>query len=131
MAKRSRGAARPGQRPTTRRPQQRTSGRAGTAATADAIRPSARPIAGETLVDLDLPVEEREPVGSRRERAAATVTPVRSRSGQPSGLLAARAAEEYGYVARDVRHIGVVGGGLFVILIALFLLNAVTHILTQ
>ena len=44
-------------------------------------------------------------------------------------FLAARAAEEYGYVVRDVRRIGMVGGGLFVALIVLFLLIEVAHVI--
>jgi hypothetical protein len=37
--------------------------------------------------------------------------------------LATSAAEEYGYVARDVRRIAIVGGGLVTILIVLWILS--------
>jgi len=65
---------------------------------------------------------------TRRDRAE-TAAPVRGRGAQPSGLLAARAAEEYDYVAKDIRHIGVVGGGLLVILILLWVLIEVAHVI--
>ena len=48
---------------------------------------------------------------------------------QPSGLLAARAAQEYAYVARDVRHIAVVGGGLLIVLLVLYVLVEVLGII--
>jgi hypothetical protein len=47
----------------------------------------------------------------------------------PSGLLAARAAQEYAYVARDVRHIAVVGGGLLIVLLVLYVLVEVLGII--
>ncbi len=46
------------------------------------------------------------------------------------GLLAARAAEEYGYVVRDVRRILAVGGSIVVILAVLYVLIDVAHVVT-
>ena len=43
--------------------------------------------------------------------------------------LATRAAEEYGYVRRDVRRIAVVGGGLIAVLFIIDILVNVTHVL--
>jgi hypothetical protein len=131
MAKRSRGATRPGQRPTARRPAQRPAGRAGAAATTDALRAPLRPVVDDDASGLE-PIEERPAVRARRDRdrADAVAQVARVRISQPSGLLAQRAAQEYGYVARDVRHIGVVGGGILVVLVALYLLIEVAHVIT-
>jgi hypothetical protein len=43
--------------------------------------------------------------------------------------LATRAAEEYGYVRRDVRRIAVVGGGLLVVLAILHVLVNVANVI--
>lgn len=134
MAKRSRGAARPGQmRPAIRRPQQQRPAERGGAATTGVIRPAARPGIDDLGDELEL-VEER-PVSAAternhrdRERADSAATP-RIRGAQPSGLLAARAAQEYGYVAKDIRHIGVVGGALLILLIVLWVLIKVVHVI--
>jgi hypothetical protein len=55
--------------------------------------------------------------------AARTIEP-RVRAG--TGSIAARAAEEYGYVSRDVRRIIMVGGSLLVLLIALWAVTQAT-----
>ena len=84
-------------------------------------------------VDQDLPVEDRSAARGRRAGArveTAAPAPARIRNAQGSSLLAARAAEEYSYVARDVRHIGVVGGGLFGALLILYVLIDVLHVIT-
>jgi hypothetical protein len=46
----------------------------------------------------------------------------------PSASFAESAAQEYAYVASDVRRIALVGGGLFVTLIVLFLLIQVVGV---
>ncbi|MGA3030826.1 MAG: hypothetical protein ABSE58_08845 [Candidatus Limnocylindrales bacterium] len=63
-----------------------------------------------------------------RERGRAEVI----RPGRPGGqgLLAARAAEEYGYVVRDVRRIILVGGSIVGALFVLFVLIDVFHVVT-
>jgi hypothetical protein len=55
-----------------------------------------------------------------------------TRPGRPAGqgLLAARAAEEYAYVVRDVRRIMVVGGGIAAALAVLYVLIDVAHVVT-
>jgi hypothetical protein len=99
-----------------------------------AVTPGARPTAAAAqeaavVEELDSPAAEDASASRRRDRARTdTTSPARSRSAQPSGLLAARAAQEYGYVARDVRHIGVVGGGLFATLLVVFVLIEVLHL---
>jgi hypothetical protein len=83
------------------------------------------PVAG---ADLDLPVEAAR---GRRERGRPEpVATARGRSNQTSTLLAARAAEEYGYVVKDVRRISVVGGGLLAILLVLYVLIEVVHVIS-
>jgi hypothetical protein len=130
MAKRSRGAVRPGQTRPTRRPQ-RPAGRLGPAAATDAIRTSpTRPVVDDTSAeDAGLEPPEARAAARGRQRVE-PVAPTRVRSGQASGLLAARAAEEYDYVVRDVRRIGRIGGSLFLLLLALFLLIEVAHVIT-
>jgi hypothetical protein len=69
--------------------------------------------------------EERAEESRRRIRiprgSADPVAAPRTTSG-----LAVSAAEEYGYVARDVRRIAIVGGGLVVFLIALWVVFHLT-----
>jgi hypothetical protein len=134
MAKRSRGAARPGQRPA-KRPQRAAIPRAPAAAT-ETIRPATSLTEADEAraaeLEAQLVAEGRTATAERggRDRARMQATAPRLRGAQTSGLLAARAAEEYGYVVRDVRRIGVVGGGLFVVMIVLFLLIEVAHVIT-
>ena len=130
MAKRVRGStSRPGQRP----PLQRT-----------ATRPAAKPAAAtaevvtrppDELTDAEearaaeleaaIVAEEREAeAAKRRTRAARTSDPVATV--RPSSSLSISAAEEYAYVARDVRRIAIVGGGIIAILVGLWILS---HIL--
>ena len=47
---------------------------------------------------------------------------------RPSSVLSISAAEEYAYVARDVRRIAIVGGGLVAVLLGLFVASNVFHI---
>jgi hypothetical protein len=71
------------------------------------------------------------------ERAAEQARRVPDRKGRPteggtiysSQPLAIRAAEEYGYVRRDVRRIALVGGTMLALLIVLDVLVNVLHIL--
>jgi hypothetical protein len=100
MAKRTRGSNRSGRRHDSRPGRQQ-------------LRPAQRPSQGLSAEE-EARAAELEGQLLARERAADTAraaAPARSReagldrSGRPRGLLAARAAEEYGYVARDVRRI--------------------------
>jgi hypothetical protein len=70
------------------------------------------------------------------EKAAETVRRGRDRDRRPaetaiysSAPLATRAAEEYGYVRRDVRRIIVVGGSLLGVLALLYILVNVAHVI--
>lgn len=123
MAKRSRGTRRPGQRRLHQRTAQRPA------------QPTARrPTAGLTLeeearaaeLEAQLMAEERAAENARsraRDRARSLDEPaVRGRT-REAGMLAARTAEEYGYVSRDLRRIVVVDGALLTILGILFALH--------
>lgn len=131
MAKRSRGAVRPGQTRPTRRPQQRPVTRAGALDPLTSSTPG--PIGaeiGDVDADVAIPMVARSAGRPGRDRSAVAeaAAPGRVRTVQTSSLLAARAAEEYSYVVRDVRRIGLVGGSLFLVLIALYILIEVLHL---
>ncbi len=131
MAKRQR--TRPGQRPPAAR------------ATRPAARPAtARPAAGPAVsltaaeearaaeIEAQLVADERAAEATRirgrdrrRDEAGGRATMVRTRDGS---LLAARAEEEYAYVARDVRRIVRVGGSLLGVMFVLFILIDVTGV---
>ncbi len=108
MSKRARGAGRPGQR----RAIQRTGPRPGP-------RPIAAPeaSAGPALATEPTAAGALDTLGSRPGPGARA----RMRGG-PSASFAESAAQEYAYVASDVRRIAMVGGGLFATLIVLFVL---------
>ena len=120
MAKRTRGSNRPGQRHSDRhapaRPQPRPAGRPGQSL-------SAAEEARAAELESEIVAQERaaQNVARDRARARGSDTVIVSRRNQSP--LAVRAAEEYGYVSRDVRRILRVGGlmvaalGVFVVLI--------------
>lgn len=130
MAKRVRGStSRPGQRP----PLQRTAARPVAKPTAQTTQVVARP--PDELTDAEearaaeleaaIVAEEREAEAARRRtRAARTTEPVGVT--RPGSNLAASAAEEYAYVARDVRRVAIVGGSLVGVLILLWAVVQVT-----
>ena len=114
MAKRARGArGRPGQR----RPVQRSVAR-------PAQRPvETAPVGQATAAEFvdDLPeTPDTEMTGS--------VGAPRTRTRGPSASFEESAAQEYAYVASDIRRIAIVGGSLFAVLIALWLLIEVLGI---
>ena len=129
MAKRSRGStSRPGQRP----PLQRQAARPASSPSAPAAPVAApRP---DTLTDAEeARAAELEAAILAEERAAEAArkraTPSRSVDAAPvrvGSSIAISAAEEYAYVARDVRRIAIVGGGLILILLALWVVVQVT-----
>jgi|KBSMisStandDraft_5_1062788.scaffolds.fasta_scaffold882600_2 hypothetical protein len=133
MAKRARGSitTRPGQR----RPLQRSSTRptAAVAPTAPAAPVAPRPA---TLTDAEearaaeleaaIVAEERRAEDmKRRSRTRTTDEAVPAR---PSSSLAVAAANEYAYVARDVRRIVLVGGSLIVLLLAMWVVAHIAHL---
>jgi hypothetical protein len=129
MAKRTRGSNRPGQRHADKRgsarPQSQTTPRpAGALSASEETRAAA--------LESEIVAQERaSEVG--RDRARNTGRGFDSarpgRSAGP-GLLAARAAEEYAYVVRDVRRIVLVGGALAIVLGVLYVLIDVAHAVT-
>ena len=123
MAKRSRIAGRPGQR----RPLQRTATRPAT--------PGGRP-AGSVTPEEEARAAELEAAILAEEQAAELARRGPTRRGRPvegtiysSVPLATRAAEEYGYVRRDVRRIALVGGTMLALLIVLDVLVNVAHVI--
>jgi hypothetical protein len=125
MAKRARGTTRPGQRRPIQRAARPVVGRP----------PVAPPEASSGAEVTRAPEFEAEPLASEQaERTAAgrrpEREPARGPDGAPasqrrpgiSGRLAVEAAEEYRYVARDVRRIALIGGSMFGILAALYVL---------
>jgi hypothetical protein len=125
MAKRARGStSRPGQRP----PLQRQAARPIPPKAVVAPRPETLTAAEEArAAELEAAIlaEERQAEAatrrSRAARASAGDEPVRGTSN-----LAVAAAEEYGYVARDVRRIALVGGSLILLLIGLWVVTQLT-----
>lgn len=122
MSKRTRGSARtphrrPGTRPATIRTRQRT----------DLER---APEIAERMLATEEPTNEAAthvpaPAAERRTPA---VVHGRTRV-KPGSLLAARAANEYVYVAQDLKRILLLGGVLFAALVALWLLIVVLRVI--
>jgi hypothetical protein len=130
MAKRVRGStSRPGQRPPLQRQAARPAARPVAPTVAPAVAaPEARPDdltpeeeARAAALEAAIVAEERQ-AETTKERARVT-RPVET---PRSSSLTMSAAEEYGYVARDVRRIAIVGGSLVILLLALW---ALSHIL--
>ena len=130
MAKRSRGStSRPGQRP----PLQRQAARPATRPTAAAAAPVAVP-RPETLTDAEeARAAELEASILAEEKAAEAArkrsTPSRSADAAPvraGSSLEGAAAQEYAYVARDVRRIAMVGGSMILILLGIWLVVHLT-----
>ena len=122
MAKRTRGSSRPGQR----RPLQRST-RPATPSEPAPVAPKPTTLTPEeearaAELEAQIVAEERE-AGQAQRRArdrqqrAADRDPV-VRSAVP---LSVREAEEYAYVARDVRRIATIAAGLFAIMIGLWI----------
>lgn len=127
MAKRSRTGGRPGQRRPLQRPQTRPD--------APAV-PGPRP-AGSVTPEEEARAAELEAAIIAQERAAeeARRSREKARRSTTEGVvyssvpLAVRAAEEYGYVVRDVRRIARIGGLLLALLLVLHLLVNVLNVL--
>jgi len=124
MPKRSRVAARPGQR----RPLQRPVGRP------EPTRPGVTREEEARAAELEAAIvaEEKAATAARQARERGR----RAAADAPAGVsytsvpLATRAAEEYGYVQRDVRRIATVGGLLLLILAILDVLVNGLHLFT-
>ena len=128
MAKRTRGSNRPGQRHSDRRAPARLQ-----------PRPAVRTGQGPSQQE-EAPAAELEPQIAAQDKAETSLARSRERGktgeldrpgkAKSQGLLAARAAEEYGYVVRDVRRILRVGSLMAACLAALFVLIHVMHVIT-
>jgi len=71
--------------------------------------------------------EERQAEAAKqRARATRTTDPVAAP--RSSSVLSISSAEEYAYVARDVRRIAIVGGGIILFLIALWVVSQILGI---
>jgi len=124
MAKRARGANRPGQRA----PLQRSPG----ARRPVAVPPLSTPVAAPRPATLTPEEEARAAeiearlLAAERSAEEAARRQVRGRGGAEreapvrTGSIAVRASEEYAYVTRDIRRIALIGGSLVVLLIALW-----------
>jgi hypothetical protein len=129
MAKRVRGStSRPGQRPPLQRQAARPASRpAGlsTIQSAPAAPPEDLTAAEEAraaALEAAIVAEERNAeVSRRRDRTERTVLA----APRPVSNLSVSAAEEYQYVARDVRRIAIVGGALVAVLLTLWVLSHV------
>ncbi|HUQ77324.1 MAG TPA: hypothetical protein VM427_00445 [Patescibacteria group bacterium] len=127
MAKRSRLTARPGQR----RPLQRT-GRPEPDASRAPGKVSALEEARAAELEAAILAEEKAADTARRnrERGRRTATDAIGGVRYTSIPLGVRAAEEYGYVKRDIRRISIVGGFLLGILAVLQVLVNGMHLFT-
>jgi hypothetical protein len=119
MAKRARGTnTRPGQRARLRRRGPATprlsSPVAPPSVPAVSLTPQEEARAAELEAEIVATERQAEQTAQiARKRATGTVAEPRVRAGS----IAVRAAEEYGYVSRDVRRIALIGGSLIAILL--------------
>ena len=133
MAKRARGTTRPGQRAPLQR--------SGSAARPPlAVPPLGSPAATPRPPTLTNEEEARAAeiearlVAAERSAEEAARRQVRGRrvaereSSAPTGSIAVRAAEEYGYVMRDIRRIALIGGSMLILLIVLWVVTQATGI---
>lgn len=124
MAKRSRLGARPGQR----RPLQRSAaGARATTRPANAV--TAEEMARAAELEAQILAEEQIAEESRKSRDRRTKAPADDTAIYSSSSLAERAAQEYGYVQRDLRRIAIVGGGLLIVLVVIDILLNVAHLI--
>ena len=122
MAKRSRIASRPGQR----QPLQRTATKPATSRPAGSVTPEEEARAAE--LEAQILAEEKAAEDARKGRDRRAKNPDAGAAIYSSVPLAERAAQEYGYVQRDLRRIVVVGGGLLLVLFALYILLNVLNV---
>lgn len=133
MAKRTRGSTRPGQRAPLQRGTTRpsTGAAAGAGAAASAMpRPASLTAAEEARaaeLEAQIVAEERAAEEAQRRTRDRTRRPAEG-AGVASGSISVRAAEEYGYVVRDIRRIAMIGGGLIVVLLVLWVVIEATGI---
>ena len=133
MAKRSRGGPRPGQlRPTTRRSTaQRPAARSTTSAgPAPATTLSSVEEARAAELEAQIVAQERAAEAARRRPKGRGRVEYAAAGGRgESSLLAARSAEEYAYVRRDLLRIGKVGGAITGVVAVLWVLIDLLHVI--
>jgi hypothetical protein len=122
MAKRSRIGDRPGQR----RPLQRQPARTSTARPANAVTEEEMARAAE--LEAQILAEEQVANDARKNRDRRAKAEPGETTIYTSTPLAERAAQEYGYVQRDLRRIAIVGGGLLLVLFGIDILLNVLHV---
>jgi hypothetical protein len=133
MAKRARGTTtRPGQRRPIQRPAARSSSAAAspTSSSAALAAPRSTSLTPEeearaAQLEAAIVAEERQAEANRRGRTQRVAPEPVVRS---SSTLAVAAANEYAYVARDVRRVAHVGGSLIGLLIILWVVTQVTGV---
>lgn len=137
MAKRARGTtSRPGQRRPIQRPAARPASAASSSASAAPVAPTAPTAprsasltpeeeARAAALEAAIVAEERQAEEGRRSRAQRSTPVATVRSSTP---LATAAANEYGYVARDVRKVAMVGGSLISVLIVVWAVTQITGV---
>ena len=126
MAKRARGTStRPGQRAPLQR-KAPIAPRFGSPVSPPSI--GLTPAEEARAAEIEAEIVQQERVADRaaattHERTATRVAP------EPrvrTGSIAVRAAEEYGYVSRDVRRIVTIGGSLVLVLLAIWIFTQAT-----
>jgi hypothetical protein len=122
MAKRSRIGDRPGQR----RPLQRSTAARPTARPANAV--TAEEMARAAELEAQILAEEQIAEEARKSRDSRAKAPAGEATIYSSAPLAERAAQEYGYVQRDLRRIAIVGGGLLLVLFGIDILLNVLNV---
>jgi len=130
MAKRSRLGSRPGQR----RPLQRSTTKpvpaaeaAPTPRPAGVVTPEEEARAAE--LEAQILAEEKAAENARKGRTQRVANETPGEATIYSSVpLAQRAAEEYGYVRRDLRRIALLGGALLLVMFAIDILLNVTNV---
>jgi len=122
MAKRSRIGDRPGQR----RPLQRSTAARATTRPANAV--TAEEMARAAELEAQILAEEQIAEEARKSRDRRAKAPDGEATIYSSAPLAERAAQEYGYVQRDLRRIAIVGGGLLLVLFGIDILLNVLNV---
>ncbi|HYH94079.1 MAG TPA: hypothetical protein VD763_13035 [Candidatus Saccharimonadales bacterium] len=132
MAKRARGSTtRPGQRAPLQRGATRPAAGAGVGSPTTAPRPATlTPEEEARAAELEAQIlaEERAAETASRGRRERGRRPVEVESVARGGSLAVRAADEYAYVARDIKRITLIGGSLIALLLAIWVVVEATGI---
>jgi hypothetical protein len=130
MAKRSRTAARPGQRRPLQRPTSRPAAPTERPAGSVTRDEEARAAELEAAILAEQQVADEARRSRERGRRTAPTTDTVGGVNYTSVPLSVRAADEYGYVKRDIRRIAIVGGFLLIILAILEVLVNGAHLFT-